>query len=243
MAAAPLIAVFPEYTPAGGSFDAASFHCQANYVQAIKEAGGIPILVPQGLQRQSQEAALGLCDGICLVGGPGLVMGIEGQLPPDLKPVEDRRIASELEALAYCKKEKKSVLGICYGMQLMNVFEDGTLSGDLHADPTRGVHSPRRNAGAPVEHRLHLESRFASDPRWAFLSNASVNSYHLQAVERLGRGFACVARTADGIPEVIESTALSWIGCQFHPERCSAAIRKPIFKLFVGNLTGSARGR
>ena len=104
MAAAPLIAVFPEYTPAGGSFDAASFHCQANYVQAIKEAGGIPILVPQGLQRQSQEAALGLCDGICLVGGPGLVMGIEGQLPPDLKPVEDRRIASELEALAYCKK-------------------------------------------------------------------------------------------------------------------------------------------
>ena len=69
-----------------------------------------------------------------------------------------------------------------------------------------------------------------------------VNSYHLQAVDQLGRGFECIAQAEDGVPEVIESTELGWIGCQFHPERCPAPLRKPIFELFIDGLTTSIRG-
>ena len=165
----------------------------ANYRAALTAAGARPALT-------SENAAPSACAGLLLPGG-GDIHG--GALPP-----EERAVIGAFLAAG------KPVLGICRGMQALNVYFGGTLyervpghqlpSGDLiHSTRCRGV----------------LARLLGSAP--------AVNSNHHQAVCRTGRELAVCQWAPDGVIEALCHTRLPVLGVQWHPERQSFALRRP----------------
>lgn len=182
-----------------------------NYIKAVLRAGGQPAAA------YSPPPDLG-CAGLLLCGGGDLDPGLFGQedrgsQPPD--PVRDR---AELELVQSYLRAGKPILGICRGMQVINVALGGTLLQDLPY-PAR-----QRHLGQEDRDQVHP---IALSPG-GFLSalygaSLTVNSWHHQAVDRLGEGLVSSAWAAEGFPEALEHRNAPVLGVQFHPERMAPA--------------------
>ena len=126
-------------------------------------------------------------------------------------------------------------MGICRGMQVINVHFGGTLWQDLPSEfPVKEV----RHGGNAVDKRCHTIG-IEPDSRLAAVigaTNVAVNSRHHQAVKRLASGFRIVARAPDGVVEAIEHTSLPVAGVQFHPEGLVKYADDEIFMRFFLNL-------
>ncbi len=188
------------------------------YVERVIEAGGVPLLLPPTHDEEAIDAYLDSVDGLIVTGSgidiPGEMYGHErhpktGRLLPAKSEFEVRLIRrAGARALPY--------LGICNGMQVMNVAYGGTLYQDLQSE--KGVKHDAEDAtqpchGVTVEKgtKLHL---MIGAPR------ADVNSSHHQAVRDLGKGLVVAAISeSDGIVEAVEDPSLNFaIGVQWHPE-------------------------
>lgn len=189
-----------------------------HYVEAVERAGGIPLLLPMVAKGESLAPLLEQLDGLVITGGPGIAEGLIGELPSDLPPVEARRWQTDLLIFDRTRQRGRPVLGICYGMQFINVRLGGRLYADVQRQLGVAAHSPDRNRGRKVEHEVFLEPGTLL-AEVAGAAQARVNSFHLQAVERIGQGLRLSARSPDGLVEGIESEDGLLIGVQFHPER------------------------
>ncbi|HEX9050498.1 MAG TPA: gamma-glutamyl-gamma-aminobutyrate hydrolase family protein [Anaeromyxobacter sp.] len=191
------------------------------YVDAVIAAGGLPILLPHA--KDAAAAYLALLDGLVVTGGAF-------DVPPELYgeprravcgPTRPERTAFEKDLLEAALAARLPVLGVCGGMQLLNVVRGGTLHQDLAADAdVRGHEQP-----APKDVPSH-EVAVAPGTLLADLVGAGplrVNSTHHQAVRDPGQGVLVSARAADGVVEGIELPDLPFaLGVQWHPE---AALR------------------
>jgi putative glutamine amidotransferase len=137
---------------------------------------------------------------------------------------EEKRTDFELMLLSEAAKRKKPVLGICYGMQLMNLFCRGSLYQDI------GSQQPQA-----VDHRHGLHGIDILRNPYLDCGGGEVNSSHHQAVRQAGKGVVPFAFSADGI---IEATYLSsapfFVGVQWHPERMDNGLSRALFAAFLG---------
>jgi len=140
----------------------------------------------------------------------------------------DRRDAWEIALVREAVRQRKGVVGICRGCQLVNVALGGTLCQDV---PTFYGNKVLHDELAGHDIAIVAGSRLAG----LLGTNATVNSWHHQCVERPASGLRVVARTADGVAEAFEHETLPIAGCQFHPEIMlwNKDKKQPVFQMFA----------
>jgi putative glutamine amidotransferase len=193
------------------------YELRASYVEAVLAAGGLPILLPHA--PEAAAAYLALLDGLVVTGGAF-------DVPPELYgearrkecgPTKPARTAFEKDLLEAALAARLPVLGVCGGMQLLNVVRGGTLHQDLVADLGLAGHEQPAPKDVP-SHRAVV----APGTQLAALVGAGpieVNSTHHQAVKDPGSGVLVSARAPDGVVEAIELPDLPFaLGVQWHPE-------------------------
>ena len=192
----------------------------ANYGAAVAAAGGVPAFCP--------GRELPHCDGLLLCGGGDIEPWRYGQAPAaawDLEPERDER---ELALLDRFAAERKPVLGVCRGMQLINVYFGGTLV----------QHRAGHSQAGEVDrlHHTHISGGFLQE---LYGGERIVNSAHHQCLDRVGSGLRVIQWAPDRTAEGFCHCHLPVWGLQWHPERmrryCAAcaADGTRIFRAFL----------
>lgn len=217
----------------------------AAYVRALLAAGGVPLILSPLMGASLAGSALDGCDGLLLTGGEDVHPSWYGADPsPLLSPPSRERDLLELALFAVARQRELPILGICRGIQLINVALGGTLFQDLPSErPGTVDHSPpggRDSRSHPV--RIQPGSRAAAALE---TTSVTVNSVHHQAIKDLAPGLVASGWTTDGLIEAAESEpGASWIlAVQWHPEEMHADRLAPEHGLFSAlvNEAGLAR--
>ena len=196
------------------------FHAvREDYVRSVEQAGAVPIALP-AIGAEDAAALLDRLDGLLLSGGADLDPALFGQAPhPKLGPVSRRRDDFELALTRAALRRDLPILAICRGHQVLNVATGGTLIQDI---PSLVKGANVHDARGPRWRRAH---RVEVAPRSLLREilgqdTILVNSFHHQAVDRLGEGLVVSARSPeDGIVEGLEMPARRFVvAVQWHPE-------------------------
>ncbi len=209
----------------------------ADYARGVLAAGGVPVyLTPD----TDAERAMSRLDGLVLTGGADLDPALYGAEPEtDLYPPEPYRDRYELALLEAAYARDLPVLGICRGIQLLDVRDGGTLHQHVaeHAcfdlDPATRVHEVVVTPGT----RLHE----------LYGDRVKVNSLHHQTLDRVAGGWVVSGVADDGTVEAIEHTEREVLAVQWHPEMLDTRDVDPVFGWIVGaarrRLVDGGRGR
>jgi putative glutamine amidotransferase len=197
-----------------------------SYVDAVQRAGGLVLMLPpDSRQIEEPEQVLGLIDGLVLTGGADIDPGFYGQQAhAETVDTVPERDAFEIALVNAALERDLPVLGICRGMQLINVALGGTLR--QHLPEHFGHEEHRRVVGSfdGAEHDVLL-SEGSLAARAAGERKHETRSHHHQGIDRLGEGLVVSGRsTLDDLAEAIESPAKRFVlGVQWHPEADTAS--------------------
>ena len=236
--AKPVIGITPNVRPTKKRGDA--HFVLSTYVAMIAANGAIPVIVPIVKTREEAREVLDRIDALLLTGGEDIDPETYGQTArrPDLIAPKDR-IASDFAYARAAQEAAKPTLGVCLGIQIMNVAYGGTLFQHIEEDlPGAGEHEDDDQGSAP-DHEVAIEPDTLLRSI-AGTDRATVNSYHHQSVAQVAPGFRLAARAQDGVIEAIERTDLPfYLGVQWHPERMASS---DLTRRLIGALADAARG-
>lgn len=204
------------------------------YVRSVVEAGGIPFILPPAIGATHAMGALDGLDALLLSGGEDLDPSWYGTAAsPDLGEVDRERDLFELALFAAARQRGMPILGICRGIQLVNVALGGTLWQHLPGERPSAVDHDRRDARTARTHGVSVEagSRVAAV---LGCSTLDVNSFHHQGLRDLAPALHASAWATDGLVEAVEGMAGDpWLlAVQWHPEEMSGDVAAPERGLF-----------
>ncbi|MDM8271956.1 gamma-glutamyl-gamma-aminobutyrate hydrolase family protein [Thermophilibacter provencensis] len=239
MSRKPLIGVVPLV-----DYGRESLWMLPGYFDAVLEARGVPVMLPLTTDAASVARLLGAVDGLVVTGGQDVdparygekdpaAVGLCGELCPERDALEALLVPAALEA-------DLPLLGICRGLQALNVILGGTLWQDL----PKQTHSEVNHHGtAPYENPVHTVSVLPGTPLAACVGEGElpVNSFHHQALRDVAPGLKVMAQAADGVVEAVwrPASRFCW-AVQWHPEFSHAVdgASRNIFSAFVGACRG-----
>lgn len=214
--------------------DARRAGVNASYVSAVAGAGGVPLILSQLIGEAGAPRALEGCEGLLLTGGEDVDPAYYGEQPSKaLGSVDRERDRFELALFRAARAARLPVLGICRGIQLINVALGGTLYQDLPSERPGPIdHDPGTARGARTHHvRLAPGSRAA---RALGVDRLVPNSFHHQAVKDLAPALIATGWSDDGVIEAVEGRPDdAWLlAVQWHPEEMHEDVSAPERGLF-----------
>ena len=226
----PIIGVLPLYDE-----ELNSIWMLPGYLDGIKEAGGIPVILPYGATKAELEQLNDIVDGYLFTGGNDINPSLyKAKIKDTCGKINSIRDDMEKNVYEIAKNSDKAILGICRGIQLINVLEGGSLYQDLDSDhPSKVSHKMKEdyNLGyhsVYVFHDSQLRDLIKTD-------SLMVNSIHHQAVRRIASSLKSMAVSEDGLVEAIYHPKMKFCWAfQWHPEyMLKDSASKSIFKAFV----------
>ena len=216
--------------------DIPAFMSPANYVRAVQRAGGRPVLlIPDEEDTENPSEVLNLVDAVIITGGAGdLDPELYGQkMHPKTGPVQKERDAYELALVRAAIERETATLGVCRGMQVLNVAYGGSV--EQHLPDVVGHEEHRPLPGVFVDHEVHLEPGSLA-ARTAGSEVADVRSHHHQGIREVGDGLLVTGRaTKDDTVEAIEDPNHPFVlGVLWHPEEDE---KSRIIKALVSEVT------
>ena len=227
----PLILVSPDIEDRGKEHGDRSISLSSRYSDALTRVGGLPVAMPPTTGRDVIAECVARADGVLLTGGDDIDPRLyNGRLPKDVRqtvnvtPDSGERDLRELLVIDEVFRQRKPLLAICRGHQILNVALGGTLVADI----------PRQRPGALAHGQNERRDRVVHDVRLtpgSLLAKITggvrlgVNSTHHQAVGRVAPPLRVTATSEDGLVEGLElkPAGVSWLpfllSVQFHPER------------------------
>ncbi len=230
----PVIGVMPQCDAEGGRIV-----ISPDYFRAVKEAGGVPLLLPLENDPRDTEEILERFDGFLYPGGPDINPLLFGEeVLPECGNIIPERDRLELSLLPAILRSKRPVFGICRGIQSMNVALGGTLYQDIpvQLEGNLRVGHYQQAGDTVLTHRVAVK-------RGTLLydivkkDTLEVNSFHHQACRRLGRGLVENAQASDAVVEAVSLENYDFfLGVQWHPEHLYAVSddMARIWRAFVG---------
>jgi len=212
-------------------------HLPLAYADAVRAAGGEPILLPPPREGEPLPPVERLADGLLLSGGDDLDPTAWGEpLHPAARPVDPRRQRADLGLLEAADAVGMPVLGICLGMQEMAVHRGGRIIQHLPDAPGEGL--DHGGAGRPQVHPVRVEAGSLL-ARLVGAESIEVGSTHHQAVRDAGRGMRTAACAPDDVIEAVEdvSPGRFFLGVEWHPERM---MDRPAHAALLEGLCGAA---
>jgi putative glutamine amidotransferase len=218
------------YTPVNGN--------AISYLRAVEAAGGIPALIHLTRDQEVLDVHYQRCDALLLAGGEDVCPSFYGATRhPKLGPTTPLHDEVEIALTRRAIADQKPVLGICRGMQLLNVALGGTLYQDIPSELPEAIDHQASTEQRNMAHLAHTLTLDADSWLAAQLDSDEliINSLHHQALREVAQALRVVGHAPDGVIEAVEGIGAGFVvGVQCHPEELWEQADQRWTRLFTG---------